>query len=875
MLSESTARLVESQAALSERRLVRIKGTDAPVVAYALLSVTGRQFETAERTSQFVGREWELAALTAMLDRSINGHGCVAGVVGPPGIGKSRIVAETANFAANRGLQVYSTYCESHTSDVPFQAANRLLRSAWGVDGLDDEAARARVRSRVPGAHSADLVLLMDELGIRDPVDRLPDIAPEARRRRLTALVNASVVARDEPTVCVIEDAHWIDATSESLIADFLSVIPRAPTLVLITYRPEYDGALSRSPSAQTIALAPLDDSQMSGLVMELVGPDPSIAGLAERIASRAAGNPFFAEEIVRDLADRNVLCGERGAYTCTDDAADVEVPATVHAAIASRIDRLALDAKLTLNAAAVAGLRFEESLLAALVDNTAVAPLLEAELIDQVAFTPRAEYAFRHPLIRSVAYRSQLASVRTELHRRLAASIEARDPESADESAALIAEHLETAGDLAAAFAWHMRAGEWLRFRDIKAGRLSWQRAHQVADRMPNDLAGRQAMRIAPRALLCATVFRTGSDFDETAFDEMRTLADAVGDKVSLAIGMCGRAFTLAFGGRYRESSRAASELISLVDSVGDPNLELALLPGATAPKLANGEVSAALRLAERLIDLADGDPLKGASVIESPLVFALMVRATARLCLGADGWKADMAQATAMVREFLPIGQSDMLFFKYGLAASAGAVRLETATLRETAEILELANQRGDDLSVWSARFLHGFVLAQRAEPDRGRGLNLLASTREAVMQQRALAVLLPLIDLEFAKEKARHGDIGDAVGALQSILEREIAAGGFGAYAPATEILVELLLQRGGPGDIDSAREATDRLAAVPTEQGVVLYAISLLRLRALLARACGDDADYRQFVGRYRDMAVELGFEGHIAKAEAMS
>jgi adenylate cyclase len=139
----------------------------------------------------------------------------------------------------------------------------------------------------------------------------------------------------------------------------------------------------------------------MTRLVTELLGPDPSIAGLAERVASRASGNPFFAEEIVRDLADRNVLCGERGAYTCTDGAADVDVPATVQAGIAARIDRLAPDAKLALNAAAVVGLRFDENLLAALADSGAVEPLLQAELIDQVTFTPRAEYAFRHPLIR------------------------------------------------------------------------------------------------------------------------------------------------------------------------------------------------------------------------------------------------------------------------------------------------------------------------------------------------------------------------------------------------------------------------------------------------------------------------------------------
>ena len=250
----------------------------------------------------------------------------------------------------------------------------------------------------------------------------------------MQALVNASVMAREDPVLYVIEDAHWIDATSEWLLADFLSVVPQAHALALITYRPEYSGALSRSTGAQTIALAPLDDSQMLGLVSEFLGSDLSVVELVGRVAERAAGNPFFAEEIVRDLVDREVLFGERGAYTCADEAADVEVPATVQAAIAARIDRLAPEAKLTLNAAAVIGLRFDEGLLAALADTAAMKALLDAELIDQVAFTPRSEYAFRHPLIRSVAYRSQLASARAELHRRLASTLEAHDPESSDE---------------------------------------------------------------------------------------------------------------------------------------------------------------------------------------------------------------------------------------------------------------------------------------------------------------------------------------------------------------------------------------------------------------------------------------------------------
>ena len=406
------------------------------------------------------------------------------------------------------------------------------------------------------------------------------------------------------------------------------------------------------------------------------------------------------------------------------------------------------------------------------------------------------------------------------------------------------------------------MRAGEWLRFRDINAARLSWQRASQVADQLAADDPDRKAMRVAPRALLCVTAFRTGSVFDENAFEETCQLADAADDKVSLAMAMCGRVHTLTFGGRYRESSQLASELVALLESFSDPMLELTLLFGASTAKIANGEITATLRLAQRVIDFAEGDPLKGASVIESPLALALIFRASARMCLGAKGWKADLARAVEMVGEFIPIGESDVLFWKYAFGVVVGGLRPDAAAVRETAEILQLAQQRGDDLSVWSARFLHGFILAQQPEPDRGRGLSLLATVREAVVDQRSIAVFLPLIDIEFAKEKALHGDIDDAVGLLRAILERENGSSVIGPQGPAAEVLVELLLQRGGPADIAAAREAIDRLAAMPTEPGVVIYEIALLRLRALLARACGDEprvSAVRGSLSRYGERA----------------
>ena len=208
--------------------------------------------------------------------------------------------------------------------------------------------------------------------------------------------------------------------------------------MVLSTARPEYGGTLTRVPGAQTIALGPLGDSDTAALLGELLGSDPSVAELAAIIAERAAGNPFFAEEMVRELVQRGVLTGEHGGYVCRVDVAELSVPATVQAAIEPRIDRLTVQAKRTLHAASVIGARFGADLLAALEIEAELDELLNAELIDQVRFTPTAEYAFRHPLIRAVAYESQLRSGRTQVHRRLAAAIQERESGSADENAAL-----------------------------------------------------------------------------------------------------------------------------------------------------------------------------------------------------------------------------------------------------------------------------------------------------------------------------------------------------------------------------------------------------------------------------------------------------
>ena len=758
MLSESTARLVEDTARLGEPQFVAIKNASEPVSARQLLAVGEHHGPKRRRETTLVGREREITLLEGALDQAISRQGRVVCVKGPPGIGKSRISREAAVIAESRGVDVIATYCESHSAQIPFHAVAGLLRGFFGVGGLEHAQATARVRTILPDADVDDLVLLDDLLGIGDgqPSD---DIDPDARRRRLSTLLDAALLARPDPAVYVIDDAQWIDGVSESMLAEFIAAVPRTHALVLITHRPEYSGALSQAQGSITVSLGPLDHSQTSVLMRELLGSDPSIDAIKVRIAERGAGNPFFTEEIVRDLAERGILDGDRGAYICRGDG-DVSVPATVQATIAARIDRLGPAAKRTLNAASVIGSRFDEELLATVLGDLTLNELVAAELIEP-ADAAAHEYAFRHPLIRAVAYESQLKSSRSQLHRQVAAAIEKREPTLADKNAALIATHLEAADDLHAAFDWHMRAGTWSTHRDITAARMSWQRAAAVADRLPDDDPGRLSMRIAPRTFLCATTWRVGGSLADVGFDELRELTTAAGDKRSLAFGMTGLVQMMNFHGKYAEAAQQASEFTELLESIGDPEMTVGLMSIPIIAKWDAGEMTEALRLAQRAIDLSNGDPTMGNFIIGSPLAFALVLRASASSILGIDGWKQDYDRAIEMARAVDKFTFCAAVQFKY-IAVENWALLPDDVAMRDTAEALEVAQQFGDDFTLTTCEFVRGTVLVRRDDHDRSRGFELLAKARQVALDHRFTIIAAWCADLDDAAESIRAAQL-----------------------------------------------------------------------------------------------------------------
>ena len=877
MLSQSTAQLVERNVMLADVEWVRIKGADELVPALRLLAINPPDGMVGRAEAALVGRRWELAALDAIIERAVGGRGGVVTVVGPPGIGKSRVAREAAALAADRGVQVFWTFCESHARDVPFHAVTQLLREGSGVSDLDDDAARQRLRETTPlDADPQDLLLLDDLLGIVGPETALPQFDPDKRRRRLTALINSTSLARTEPALFIIEDVHWIDAVSESMLAEFLTVVSRTPAMVLITARPEYEGALTRVRGAQAIALAPLGDSDTVSLIEELLGSDSSIGELVKIIADQADGNPFFAGEMVRELVQRGVLTGDQGRYTCRADVAEIRVPATVQAAIEARIDRLAARAKRTLNAASVIGSRFSTELLTELGVDPVFDELLAAELIDQVRFTPTVEYTFCHPLIRTVAYESQLKSDRAESHRRLASAIQDRDPASAEENAAMIAEHLQNAGNVHAAFGWHMRAAAWLTGRDLNAARLSWDRALAIADALPDNDPNHLPMRIAPRTMLCVTDWQARPvQKGWGRFAQLRELCTAAGDKVSLAIGMTGLATELLYSGHPGEGSRLVSEQMALLESIGDPALTVGLAFPAFANWFNSGEFGEILRWSQTVIELAAGDQRLGAGFgIGSPLAIAIAFRGIARFWFGLDGWHRDFDDAIKIARDSDPSTFALVIAWTF-TSVIYGVIQPDDSTLRPFEEAMLRAEELGNDFARAGAHFALSTALLYRDKAaDRRSGMDMMTHARDVGLPEHAPS-LIPVAHVWIAREIAAGGDRDQAISMMREAVNELHQAERIGWDVCSTHVFVETLLERGDDCDLAEAQIEIDRMANAQTDPGSAMRDITLLRLRALMARAKGDNADYEDLVNHYRAMAESLGFEGHTAWAEAMA
>lgn len=348
------------------------------------------------------------------------------------------------------------------------------------------------------------------------------------------------------------------------------------------------------------------------------------------------------------------------------------------------------------------------------------------------------------------------------------------------------------------------MRAGGWLIYRDINAARISLQHARQVADLLPADDPDQLSMRIAPRTLLCGTTWRVGGDVADTGFDELRHLCALTGDRVSLAIGMSGLLTVLFFHGAYDELPPLTTEYVELVETSGDPTLPVALLFGALNVKFEDtSEAAEGERSAQRVIELADGDPTVGNLLIGSPLAFAHTAWGIYRTYLGHAGWKADLDEDIRIARDVDPNTFVYAVFFKYVLIGH-GALQADAVAMRDTAEALEVAEQFGDDLMLGMAGLTRGIVLINRPGPDKLMGEEFLRRARETATQGRYFIRAVDIADVVLAQRKARDGELDSAITVAQATCDKLYDEKTLLWAGSATAAMVEALLQRGARAD-----------------------------------------------------------------------
>ncbi|MCG7606791.1 MULTISPECIES: ATP-binding protein [Mycobacterium] len=877
MCSLSTARLVEDTARLGTLEQLTVKGFDQPVPACQLFAVeTGNETGNAvlgRNDGVLLGREAELNRLQEVFD---SGRGRIVDVIGEPGLGKSRLVSVFVSGAQRQGARVVVTRGEAHASVVAFRMLSLLLRSMFQVDGLSPAAARKRTIAQFAGrlpAQSPNARMLFEAMGIGDDAGPGTRVANEDRRRRLVKLMSTAVRVCDVPIVFVLEDVHWIDVPSDDVLADFAAEISDVgAATVVATYRPEYHGALSRVPG-ETITLQPLPDSTSARLIEHLLGDDdPSLAGLAARIAAVAAGNPYFIEEIIRDLAGRGVLAGSRGRYRPAGDLGRIWVPPTIQAVLAARIDRLSVQAKRVLNAAAVIGAQFDTDTLRALqpdLEADRLSELVSADLIDQTEFVPQQRYCFHHPLVRTVAYESQLSRDRAAAHGCLAIAIERHNPQAADENAALIAAHLEAAGDLVAAYRWHMRAGQWIRLRDIPAAREQWEHAQRIADRLSDGEAGAADMRVAPRTLLVSTSLYVGNNVDTAQrYREFRDLAMRTEDSRSLAIGMAGQLWAVTVNDEnIEEAAVLASELYRMTETANWDGEATGIVVNAVAfTMLASCEFDSALRALDLLA--VDHTP-----AVE--LAPAQALRGVLELCLGnAEAGRRHLREGIELARADAPMTYTHTVLYA-GAVVALGLCDPEEF-IDDLRDAVRAANMLGESSGVVCSEWAYG-TAALRAR--RGSDADAIVGLRRAlsyVDQHSSMTFIKPTIIADLAIDAVRKGDRAKALTDLRAGFARYAERGSRVFLGYLGEALVEILVGPGSGADKDELAEARRLVGRwQQLRPGIPALDMWWLRSRALLAQAEGDATGHAELSAQYLKLCERLDARGRLADARRMA
>jgi adenylate cyclase len=845
-MSAATATLVAGQFTIAELGTMPVKGVREPQRVIELNGLTegvrGR-VDAASRggtLSDLVGRHEEQALLAGLLQDMLRGAGRAVALVGEPGVGKSRLLHEFVSVCASAGTTTHRLMAEPHGRSTPLRPVLALLREVFGiVAGDDDVMARERVARKVEqvDADDDDLLHVLDLLGLADPSRPAPSLESEGRQRRLQSFVGRLVRSGSErnPVVLVCEDLHWYDDASLGFLAELVRSAENARVLVVATMRPEHDPTQISGSHTRHVALFPLSTTAVQELLSSLLGTDRSLDGLAELVAERAGGNPFFCEELVTALRETGHLAGRPGHHVLVRDINDLILPTTVQATITSRIDQLAPRAKRLLYDAAVIGLEFETDLVAGLAQEspTVIADDLDALVAaEMVVEHGRNRYAFRHPLIREVAHHTQLASRRQQAHNRLAQALVQLHPDGLDEQAALLAHHCAAAQLPLQAASWHARAAHWAERTSSSMGMDHWQAVRRLTDEAPRSP---ECTRLAVEARIgiLNQSWRVGADLEDSRQVHREGLALLTPDHDApvLQLGLDWGLYTaLIFTGYEREGYLIGVRNMALAESIGDPAVVLTTAAGSAYGAVLVGRIEEAIAIADRGLSASGGDVTMGAGVLmANPYAHSLVIRA---MCTCLSG---DVGTATTDLERALSIAEThdapEMVTYAHcGLALVHTGAKQPGKALEHATASMELAENGGN---AWGQTMASQAVAWARlgvgdldgAERSARHGMGLIASSGIGSHYEPLLRTTLAIVMMFDGRLREAREDVTTATAIAQD-------RGLRWAELPARLAEAHVHL---ATGDSRSAVVSLDRGAALAAQTGIRLYDAALASAR----------------------------------------
>jgi class 3 adenylate cyclase/tetratricopeptide (TPR) repeat protein len=626
LLTAATLRLVEGLVQVNALGALPVKGFTEPVEGFELLGASDirRRLQAAalRGLTRFVGREPELTALTQALERAGAGHGQVVALVGEAGVGKSRLVYECIHSHCTQGWRVLEAASVSYGKATPYFPVLDLLKRYAQVDDHDDPRT---IRAKITGH-----VLTLDETlqetlpALLSLLEALPEDSPflhldppQRRQRTLAALQR--LLLRDsqiQPLLLVFEDLHWIDSETQALLDSLVERLPTAQLLLLVNYRPEYQHGWGSKTYYTQLRLDPLPSTSAAEVLQALLGDDPSLAPLKQLLIARTEGNPFFLEESVRTLVETGVLVGAPGVYRLVKPLDSLQVPATIQAVLAARIDRLPPEEKRLLQTAAVIGTEVPFALLRAIADvpedalHHGLAHLQAAEFLYETRLFPEPEYAFKHALTHEVAYNSLLLERRRGLHARLVEALEALAPERVAEQVERLAHHAVrgevwdkavTCCHQAGARAWNRAA-----FREAVA---YFDQALQALTHLPED-GDTRVLALELRLAFGAPLTQLGEYGRCLALlGEAEALARALADRPRLGRVLAETVQVLRLMGDLDGAMAAGQQARELAVELGDSALQAQASHRLGQLYWSSGDFGRAAELLRHNVEVADGE--------------------------------------------------------------------------------------------------------------------------------------------------------------------------------------------------------------------------------------------------------------------------